>query len=67
MPLKQLDVRLKARLAPVGLQVSPARQLLELEEELPHRRDRVRVERVDLGREERDTDLACGTRAKGVR
>ena len=64
MPLKQLDVRLEARLAPVGLQVAPARELLELEEELADGRDRVGVERVDLRGEERDTDLTCERRAR---
>lgn len=68
MPLKHLYVRPEARLAPVGVDVAPARERLELDEQPPDGRDRVGVERVDLRREERDTDFACagvGRRVSG--
>jgi hypothetical protein len=61
--LKQLDVRSQARLAPVGSRVSAPAELFKLEKEFADGRDRVGIERVDLGSEDGDTHFACQFRS----
>lgn len=48
MPLKQLDIRSQARLAPFGSGISTSRQHFEFEQEFTNGRNGVGIEVVDL-------------------